>query len=115
MIPRTTMRMTIPHSCMENMTNSACFFSRRNVFLGLAYDRLKNSEEAERAYSAATKINPDDKTAWQGLVSLYEKQGGCEHDGYRQAVIALGNIFANKYVLAFFLLPVYTRNNADDI
>ncbi|KAJ5780523.1 Tetratricopeptide-like helical [Penicillium paradoxum] len=67
-----------------------------HVFLGLAYDRMKNVEEAESAYSAATQINPDDKTAWQGLVSLYERQRGCEHDGYRQAVIALGKIFANN-------------------
>ncbi|KAJ5555165.1 hypothetical protein N7461_003635 [Penicillium sp. DV-2018c] len=67
-----------------------------NVFLGLAHDRLNNDAEAERAYSAATKINADDKTAWQGLVSLYEKRGGCEHDGYRQAVIALGKILADE-------------------
>jgi superkiller protein 3 len=81
------------------MTNLRLSF--RNVFLGLAYDRLNNNAEAESAYSAATKINADDKTAWQGLVSLYEKEGGCEHDGYRQAVIALGNIFADGYALHF--------------
>ncbi|KAJ5124274.1 uncharacterized protein N7515_008099 [Penicillium bovifimosum] len=66
-----------------------------NVFLGVAHDRLNNDAEAESAYSAATKINADDKTAWLGLVSLYEKCG-CEHDGYRQAVIALGKIFADE-------------------
>ncbi|KAJ5970729.1 Tetratricopeptide-like helical [Penicillium vulpinum] len=65
-----------------------------NVFLGLASDRLNKNIDAENAYFAATGINPDDKTAWQGLISLYEKQGGCNHDGYHKAVIALGKIFA---------------------
>ncbi|KXG46022.1 Tetratricopeptide-like helical [Penicillium griseofulvum] len=67
-----------------------------NVFLGLASDRLNKNNDAENAYSAATAINPDDKTAWQGLISLYEKQGGCTHDGYHKAVIALGKIFADN-------------------
>ncbi|KAI3154045.1 hypothetical protein CBS147325_1137 [Penicillium roqueforti] len=67
-----------------------------NVFLGLASDRLNKNNEAEDAYSAATSINPDDKTAWQGLISLYEKQGGCNDDGYHKAVIALGKIFADN-------------------
>ncbi|EKV19233.1 Translation repressor/antiviral protein Ski3, putative [Penicillium digitatum] len=67
-----------------------------NVFLGLASDRLNRNNDAENAYSAATDINPNDKTAWQGLISLYEKQGGCNHDGYHKAVIALGKIFADN-------------------
>ncbi|KAJ5816464.1 Tetratricopeptide-like helical [Penicillium robsamsonii] len=67
-----------------------------NVFLGLANDRLNKNNDAENAYVAATSINPNDKTAWQGLISLYEKQGGCSHDGYHKAVIALGNIFADN-------------------
>ncbi|KAJ5510428.1 Tetratricopeptide-like helical [Penicillium expansum] len=67
-----------------------------NVFLGLANDRLNRNNDAENAYSAATSINPNDKTAWQGLISLYEKQGGCNHDGYHKAVIALGKIFADN-------------------
>ncbi|CAI7577441.1 unnamed protein product [Penicillium glandicola] len=67
-----------------------------NVFLGLANDRLNKNNDAENAYSAATAINPSDKTAWQGLISLYEKQGGCNHDGYHKAVIALGKIFADN-------------------
>ncbi|KAJ5270965.1 hypothetical protein N7505_006723 [Penicillium chrysogenum] len=67
-----------------------------NVFLGLASDRLNKNNDAENAYFAATAINPNDKTAWQGLVSLYEKQGGCQHDGYHNAVIALGMIFAEN-------------------
>lgn len=97
--------------CKENMTNRLCF--HRHVFLGLAYDRLKIIEEAESAYSAATDINAEDKTAWQGLVSLYEKQGGCEHDGYRQAVIALGKIFANKYVRVPVFIALYAGRDAD--
>ncbi|KAJ5192545.1 hypothetical protein N7449_008687 [Penicillium cf. viridicatum] len=67
-----------------------------NVFLGLACDRLNRNHDAENAYNAALGINPNDRTAWQGLVSLYEKQGGCDHGGYHKAVIALGKIFAEN-------------------
>jgi hypothetical protein len=75
------------------------FFFKVNVFLGLACDRLNKNHDAENAYHAALGINPNDRTAWQGLISLYEKQGGCDHAGYHKAVIALGKIFAEKYAL----------------
>ena len=74
------------------------FFCDRNVFAGLANDKLNRLEEAEKAYLAATRIKDNDRTAWQGLISLYEKQGSQKLDSYHEAVIKLGKIFADKYV-----------------
>ncbi|EAW09473.1 SKI complex subunit tetratricopeptide repeat protein SKI3 [Aspergillus clavatus NRRL 1] len=65
-----------------------------NVFLGLALDKLNKNDESERAYLAATRAKEDDKTAWQGLINLYEKQGGYKLDAYYEAVLRLGVIFA---------------------
>jgi superkiller protein 3 len=67
----------------------------RNVFLGLAQDKLNRTQDAEKAYFAATRIKGDDKTAWQGLISLYEKQGNQKLEQYREVVINLGQIFAD--------------------
>lgn len=94
-----TTRMIIPDSILYETWLTWFVFFLRNVFLGLACDRLNRNHDAENAYYAASGINPNDRTAWQGLVSLYEKQGGCDHGGYHKAVIALGKIFAEKYVL----------------
>ncbi|KAL2800774.1 hypothetical protein BJX66DRAFT_331716 [Aspergillus keveii] len=66
-----------------------------NVFLGLAQDKLNRTHDAEKAYTAATRIKGDDKTAWQGLISLYEKQGNQKLEQYREVVINLGQIFAD--------------------
>ncbi|KAL4879611.1 hypothetical protein BJY04DRAFT_193255 [Aspergillus karnatakaensis] len=66
-----------------------------NVFLGLAHDKLNNYPEAERAYLAATESKGNDKTGWQGLISLYEKQGSQKLDQYRDVVINLGQVFAD--------------------
>lgn len=71
------------------------------MFLGLAQDKLNNYDEAERAYTAASKIKPDDRTAWQGLIKLYEKQGDSKLDRYNDAVVKLGHIFATACVLTF--------------
>ncbi|KAL4765520.1 SKI complex subunit tetratricopeptide repeat protein SKI3 [Aspergillus foveolatus] len=65
-----------------------------NVFLGLAQDKLNHFLESERAYLAATRIKGDDKTAWQGLISLYEKQGNQYLEQYRDVVIKLGLVLA---------------------
>ncbi|KAL5337338.1 hypothetical protein BJX70DRAFT_399803 [Aspergillus crustosus] len=66
-----------------------------NVFLGLAQDKLNNYTEAERAYLAATRIKGDDKTGWQGLISLYEKQGNQKLEQYRDVALNLGQVFAD--------------------
>lgn len=69
------------------------------MFLGLALDKLNKNEESERAYLAAARAKADDKTAWQGLINLYEKQGGFKLDAYHEAALRLGQIFAEVYVL----------------
>ncbi|OJJ48634.1 hypothetical protein ASPZODRAFT_61521 [Penicilliopsis zonata CBS 506.65] len=65
-----------------------------NVFLGLALDKLNRIEESEKAYLAATRLNENDRTAWQGLVKVYERQGGQKLEDYRTAVLRLAHIFA---------------------
>lgn len=69
-----------------------------NVFLGLALDKLNKNGEAEAAYLSAIRVKDNDKTAWQGLLNLYEKQGAHKLDQYREAVIKLGLLFAEVYV-----------------
>ncbi|PKY08061.1 TPR-like protein [Aspergillus campestris IBT 28561] len=64
-----------------------------NVFLGLALDKLSKTNEAEKAYLAATRVKADDKTAWQGLANLYEKQGNLKLEPYREAVVHLARIY----------------------
>lgn len=70
----------------------------RNIFLGLAQDKLNKNSEAEKAYLSATRIKDNDRTAWQGLINLYEKQGGHKLDDYRNAAVKLALIFAEEYV-----------------
>ncbi|KAL1958948.1 hypothetical protein VTO42DRAFT_3501 [Malbranchea cinnamomea] len=65
-----------------------------HVFLGLALDKLSRYDESERAYQTATKIKDNDRTAWQGLISLYETQGPKKLDSYGSAVTKLCQIFA---------------------
>lgn len=67
--------------------------------MGLAQDKLGNAALAEKSYLAATRIKHNEKTAWQGLVNLYEKQGGQKIEEYRDVVLKLGQIFADAYVL----------------
>ncbi|KAH0543323.1 hypothetical protein FGG08_002386 [Glutinoglossum americanum] len=64
-----------------------------NVFLGLARDKLGKYTEAAEAYEAATKIKGNDALAWQGLISLYEKQGGRRVDEYRISAVRLAEIY----------------------
>lgn len=69
----------------------------RNVFLGLALDKLGKTEESEKAYVAAIRAKDNDKTAWQGLINLYEKQGGQKVDSYRDAAVKLALLFGEEY------------------
>jgi superkiller protein 3 len=48
--------------------------SCRYVFLGLALLNLNKVTESEAAYRAAIAIDQPQPLAWQGLISLYEKQ-----------------------------------------
>ncbi|ORX43026.1 TPR-like protein [Hesseltinella vesiculosa] len=45
------------------------------VFLGAAYAGLNNVDEAIKSYEHAIDIDKDQLLAWQGLISLHEKQG----------------------------------------
>jgi tetratricopeptide (TPR) repeat protein len=76
------------------------------VFLGLANDKLNQYEAAEEAYLAATRIKGNDRIAWQGLINLYEKQGGSKLDVYHDAVLKLGKIFADRYEMTNFQIAL---------
>ncbi|RDW73762.1 TPR-like protein [Coleophoma crateriformis] len=66
---------------------------RANLGLGYALDKQLNYAEAEKAYDAATKIKEADPQAWQGLIQLYEKQGGEKLEQYQLAAVKLAEIY----------------------
>ncbi|KAI9801653.1 MAG: Superkiller protein 3 [Piccolia ochrophora] len=66
-----------------------------NVFLGVALEKQGKDDDAERAYVRATEIKDAEALAWQGLVSLYEKQSTRQFDGYRRASTRLAEIYMN--------------------
>ncbi|EFR02874.1 superkiller protein 3 [Nannizzia gypsea CBS 118893] len=53
-----------------------------HIFLGLAKDKLNEYDASEKAYESAIRIKDSDKTAWQGLVALYESQGPKRLESY---------------------------------
>ena len=57
------------------------------VFRGLALEKQNDYDASETAYMAATKIKEKDLLAWQGLVSLFEKQAGKKLDQYHDAAL----------------------------
>ena len=67
-----------------------------NVFLGLAYEKQDQYEASEKAYRAALKLKDKDPLAWQGLVTLYEKQAGTKLGEYHDAAIHLAEVFMEK-------------------
>jgi superkiller protein 3 len=71
---------------------------RSNVFLGLALEKQNENEASEKAYDAAAKLKPAEALAWQGLVTLYEKQAGKKIDEYAAAALRLAEYFMNVYV-----------------
>jgi superkiller protein 3 len=75
--------------------------------LGLALDKLGNNHEAENAYLAAIRIKGGDKTAWQGLILLYEKQGNLKLDAYREATLSLGQIYSEAYGCSMALVSLW--------
>lgn len=89
--------------CIDCLDLSSNTDYRSNVFLGLAQDKLNNNDAAEKAYLAATRVKESDKTAWQGLINLYEKQGSHKLDRYREAVLKLGQILAEAYVTISYI------------
>jgi len=91
--------------CFEPSSSPAVLTSNlilhSNVFLGLAYDKLNRTNESEQAYLAATRIKDNDRTAWQGLITLYDRLGGPKLGAYREAVVKLGKILADWYGLVY--------------
>lgn len=65
----------------------------RNVFLGLALDKQNFNDDSETAYRSASKSKPTEALAWQGLITLYEKQMQMKLDEYHQAAIHLAEIY----------------------
>ena len=49
--------------------------------------------ESERAYESASKLKDNDPQAWQGLIQLYEQQGGDKVDAYQLAAFKLAQIY----------------------
>lgn len=68
-----------------------------NVFLGRAYEKSGFNENSERAYKSATQSRPKEALAWQGLISLYEKQASKRLDEYHQAASSLAEIYVQEY------------------
>jgi len=65
-----------------------------NFYQGFAFDGLTRYNEAEQAYSTATKIKEDDLRAWIGLTQLFQKQSGGKLDQYQQAALKLAELYA---------------------
>ena len=63
------------------------------MFLGLALDKQDKFDEAEKAYNVAVKSKANDYLAWQGLITLYEKQANKKIDEYGDAALRLAELF----------------------
>lgn len=63
------------------------------VFLGLAYERQDKNQESEEAYRSATNVKSQEPLAWQGLVTLYEKNAAEFLDKYHDAALRLAEIY----------------------
>lgn len=61
--------------------------------MGLALDKQNFNDDSETAYRSASKSKPTDALAWQGLITLYEKQTQMKVDEYHQAAIHLAEIY----------------------
>jgi superkiller protein 3 len=59
---------------------------------------LNRYEESLQAYKLAIGAKPNEALAWQGLISLYEKQAGKRLDDYHEAAIHLAEIYMQEYV-----------------
>ena len=66
------------------------------MFRGLALDKQQQNDESEAAYQTAAKAKGNDALAWQGLVTLYEKQAGKKLERYREVVLNLARIYMEQ-------------------
>ncbi|CAI4214707.1 unnamed protein product [Parascedosporium putredinis] len=65
-----------------------------HVFLGFSLEKKSQLEAAEKAYLAATSIQPESAQAWQGLIKLYEQQDKKKLAPYRDAAVKLATIYS---------------------
>jgi len=75
--------------------------------LGLALEKQEKYEEAEKAYNTAARSKLNDPLAWQGLITLYEKQAGKKVDQYRDAALRLAEHYMEVYVLIYFAVVIW--------
>jgi superkiller protein 3 len=61
--------------------------------LAFALDKTNKVDQAETAYLAATKLKPGDAQAWQGLIKLYQRQGGKKLKQYQHAALKLAEFY----------------------
>jgi superkiller protein 3 len=66
-------------------------------FLGRASEKLGKVNDAEKAYRAATRMKPDDVTAWTGLSILYEAQGSARVKDYVDTSLEIAKIYMTLY------------------
>ncbi|KAK4444986.1 Superkiller protein 3 [Podospora aff. communis PSN243] len=64
-----------------------------HIFMAFALDKKGKLEEAEAAYVAAAGLKPADTQAWQGLIKLFQRQGGKKLKQYQNAVVKLAEIY----------------------
>lgn len=65
-----------------------------HILLAYALDKKGRLEEAENTYLAATKLKPEEKEAWQGLVKLYPSlDTNKKFKQHQEAVLKLAEIF----------------------
>ena len=82
------------------------------VFLGLALEKQNQYDASEIAYKTATSIKEKDLLAWQGLVSLYEKQAGQKLDDYHDAALRVAELHmeADDRIKCQTVIDTYTDN-----
>ena len=85
------LRQLPPSSSFPNLTVSSL------LFLGRASEKLGKVNDAEKAYRAATRVKPDDVTAWTGLSILYEAQGSARVKDYVDTSLEIAKIYMTLY------------------
>lgn len=97
-----------PAEVRISITDSCPLFS--NVFLGLAFEKQNRNEDSEKSYRAAALLKGSDPLAWQGLISLYEQQGGRKLDEYHDATSHVASVFMAVYVKLTVILRHRTHS-----
>lgn len=90
------------------------------TFLAFALDKKDKLEEAEKTYDTATKLKPNESTAWRGLIQLYEKQGNKKLSAYQNAATRLAEIFreseeTSKYQTVIDNFITFARAHGDPL